>query len=410
MTSNELNNEVLDQLIGSLNLKGMTQEELLGQNGLTAQLTKRILETALQVEMDDHLGYSKNSSAGNNSGNSRNGTSKKTIATPHEQVEINIPRDRNGDFESVIIPKHKKRVPLFNDQVLSLYGGGMTTRDIQSHLKELFGIDASPDMISRITDAVIDDFREWQNRQLDSFYPILYLDALVVKSRESGKSTNKAIYVVLGINMEGKKEILGLWISENEGAKFWMRVLNEIRNRGVEDVLIACTDGLTGFPDAIQAVFPQTVIQLCIVHMVRNSTKYVAAKDRKAVCADLRAIYSSATEDAALSQLEAFSEKWDNVYPTISQSWTRHWEDLNEFFNYPEEVRKIIYTTNAIESLNFSLRKVTKNRLAFPNDDAIFKIMFLASQKASKKWTLPVRGWNIAIHQFAIHFGDRVRL
>lgn len=410
MARKETNNEVMDQLIGSLDLKGMTQEELLGQNGITAQLTKRILETVLQAEMDEHLGYSKNCPSGNNSGNSRNGTSKKKITTPHEQVEIEIPRDRNGEFESVLIPKHKKRVPLFNDQVLSLYANGMTTRDIQTHLHELFGIEASPDMISNITDAVINDFREWQNRQLDSFYPVVYLDALVVKSRESGKSTKKAVYVALGINMEGKKEILGLWVSENEGAKFWMRVLNEMKNRGVEDILIACTDGLTGFPEAIEAVFPKAVVQLCIVHMVRNSTKYVSAKDRKAVCTDLRAIYSSATEDAALDQLEAFAEKWDSHYPTISQSWKRHWENLNEFFNFPEEVRKIIYTTNAIESLNFSLRKVTKNRLAFPTDDAIFKIMFLACSKASKKWVLPVRGWNTAIHQFAIHFGDRIKL
>jgi len=371
-------------------------------------LTAKILNRAMVSEMEHHVGYPKNSNAGDNTGNSRNGHTEKTVLTENQTLEINVPRDRNGTFEPVIVPKYEKRIPLFNNQIISLYASGMTTRDIKAHLEKIYGIEVSPELISRVTDAVMDEVREWQTRQLDSSYPIVYLDALRVNGRSEGKTCNKALYTALGVNFQGKKEVLGFWIADNEGAKFWMNVLNELKNRGVEDILIACTDGLTGFPDAIRAVYPNTRIQLCIVHMVRNSTKFVSYKDLKVICADLKAIYSSPSEKAGREALEVFGTKWNARYPMIYKSWSTHWEDLNEFFNYPPEIRKAIYTTNAIESLNFQLRKVTKNRSSFPNDDAILKIMYLAIRNASVKWTMPIRDWGMALNQFAIYFGDRI--
>ena len=330
------------------------------------------------------------------------------MLTENQTLEIEVPRDRKGTFEPVIVPKYEKRIPLFNNQIISLYASGMTTRDIKAHLEKIYGIEVSPELISRVTDAVMEEVREWQTRQLDSSYPIVYLDALRVNGRTDGKTCNKALYTALGVNFQGKKEVLGFWIADNEGAKFWMNVLNELKNRGVEDILIACTDGLTGFPDAIRAVYPNTRIQLCIVHMVRNSTKFVSYKDLKAICADLKEIYSSPSDKTGREALEVFGTKWNARYPMIYKSWSTHWEDLNEFFNYPPEIRKAIYTTNAIESLNFQLRKVTKNRSSFPNDDAILKIMYLAIRNASVKWTMPIRDWGMALNQFAIYFGDRV--
>ena len=402
--------DVIDQILDQLDLHGMTQEELFGADGLAKKLTARLLNKALEAEMDTHLGYKKHSNEGDGSGNSRNGYAEKTVITGDGEAQIKVPRDRNGEFEPEIVKKHERRLPLFNEQIISLYSRGMTTRDIQSHLKEIYDVDVSPELISNVTDAVHEDVRSWRTRPLESMYPIVYLDAVRVNSRESGKSVNKALYIALAITMEGRKEVLGFYLSDTEGAKFWMSVLTDLRNRGVQDILIACMDGLTGFPDAVRAVFPQTRIQLCIVHMVRNSTKYVSYKDLKAVCRDLKRIYSAPSEDEALLALDDFGSSWDSKYPMIRRSWESHWNDLNEFFQYPAEIRRVIYTTNAIESLNYSLRKVTKNRSAFPDDDSIYKIMYLAIGKASQKWTQPIRNWGLALNQFSIVFGDRVKL
>ena len=407
----ELNQQdaMIEQIISQLDLSGMTQEKLFGQDGIIKNLTSRLLNRILEAEMDVHLGYKKHSNDGDNSGNSRNGYSKKKILTHDQHVELNVPRDRNSEFEPEIVPKYAKRLPLFNEQIISLYSRGMTTRDIQAHLNEIYGVDVSPELISRVTDAVHDDVRAWRTRPLERTYPIVYLDALRVNSRQNGKNENKALYLALGINMDGRKEALGFYLSETEGAKFWMSVLTDLKNRGVEDIFIACMDGLTGFPDAVRAVYPKTKVQLCIVHMVRNSTKYVSYKDLKEVCRDLKKIYSAVNEDEALESLDDFGKKWNDKYPMIQRSWETHWDDLSEFFKYPEEIRRVIYTTNAIESLNASLRKVTKNRAAFPDDEAIIKIMYLAISKAAKKWTMPIRNWGQALNQFAILFGaDRV--
>ena len=397
--------DIIDQLLDNIDFRGLTQDEVVGQDGIIKQLTGRILQRALEAEMTEHLGYEKNSNAGDNNGNSRNGHTEKTVLLENQSTTIEIPRDRNGTFEPIIIPKHQKRVSLFNDQIISMYSFGMTDKQIRDHLEKVYNIEVSPDLISRVTNEVMDEVREWQNRTLDKSYAIVYLDALRVKSRQDGKSLNKSVYVALGVNFEGHKEVLGLWITENEGAKFWMNVLSQLKNRGVEDILIACMDGLTGFPDALRAIYPQTRIQLCIVHMVRNSTKFVSYKDLKKLCADLKAVYSAASEESGLSALEDFGKKWNDKYPMIYQSWQRHWADLCEFYKYPPEIRKVIYTTNAIESLNFSLRKVIKNKLIFVNDDAIIKILYLVIRNASEKWTMPIRDWGQALNQFAIEFG-----
>jgi putative transposase len=403
--------DAIDQLLDNFDLHGMTQDEIAGPNGLAKQLTSRLYERALQAEMDEHLGYEKNSNAGDHSGNSRNGyTGKTVIDGENNEYELEVPRDRNSTFEPIIIPKREKRLPLFNDQIISMYAFGMSCRDIQSHLKQVYGVDVSPELITRVTDSVMEDVKDWQSRPLEKSYPILFLDALRINCRQDGKTLNKALYVALAVNYEGKKEVLGLWLAENEGAKFWMGVLNELKNRGVDDILIACMDGLTGFPDAVRAVYPDTRVQLCIIHMVRNSTKFVSYKDLKEVCADLKKIYSAATEDAGRQSLEDFGEKWKTKYPIIFKSWDSHWNDLIEFFKYPPEIRKAIYTTNAIESLNFQLRKVSRNKSTFPTDDAIFKVMYLALKNASKKWTMPIQNWGVALNQFAIVFGERVPL
>jgi putative transposase len=401
----------IDRMLECIDFHGMTADEVTGQDGLLKQLSSRILEKMLQAEMDEHLGYEKNSNAGDNSGDSRNGYSEKTVITGDDRkLDIQVPRDRNGTYEPIAVPKYEKRLPLFNDQIISMYAFGMTCRDIQSHLKQVYGVDVSPELITRVTDSVMEDVKDWQSRLLEKSYPILYLDALRINSRQDGKTQNKALYVALAVNFEGRKEVLGLWLAENEGAKFWMSVLTELKNRGVEDILIACMDGLTGFPDAVKAVFPNTRVQLCIVHMIRNSTKFVSYKDLKEVCADLKAVYSAPTEASGRESLERFNEKWKSKYPMIYKSWDTRWADLAEFYKYPDEIRKAIYTTNAIESLNFQLRKVTRSKSTFPNDDAIFKVMYLAIRNASQKWTMPIRDWGAAMNQFAIVFGERVPL
>ena len=369
-------------------------------------LTKITIEAALNAELDDHLGYEKHVQSNNQ--NSRNGYSTKTLKTEDGQFEIDTPRDRDGSFEPQLVKKQQTRFTSMDDKIFSLYAKGMTTREIAATFKEMYGADVSASLISKVTDNVLEKVTEWQSRPLDEVYPIVYLDCIVVKIRQDKQVINKAIYLALGVNLEGHKELLGLWISENEGAKFWLNVLTELQNRGVKDILIACVDGLKGFPEAINAAFPETEIQLCIVHIVRNSLKYVPWKDYKAVTADLKQIYQSATEEEALQALEAFSKRWDDKYPQISRSWHNHWENLNTLFSYPEDIRKAIYTTNAIESLNSVIRKAIKKRKLFPTDDSAKKVVYLAIMDASKKWTMPIRNWKAAMNRFMIRFEDRL--
>ena len=369
-------------------------------------LTKVTVETALNVELDEHLGYEKHSPKP--SSNSRNGYSTKSIITDDGEVPIDVPRDRESSFEPKLVRKHQTRFQSMDDKILSLYAKGMTTREIVATFKEMYDADVSPTLISKVTDSVLEQVVEWQSRPLDEVYPIVYLDCIVVKIRQDKQVINKAVYLALGVNMEGQKELLGMWLSETEGAKFWLAVLTELQNRGVKDILIACVDGLKGFPDAINAAFPNTQIQLCIVHMVRNSVRYVPWKDYKAVATDLKKIYQSKTEDEALLALEQFSDKWDDKYPQISRSWTAHWNNLNTLFNYPEDIRRAIYTTNAIESLNSVIRKAIKKRKLFPTDESARKVIFLAIQDASKRWTMPIRNWRQALNRFMIMFEDRL--
>ena len=401
-----IDNQLIDQL-----LEGHTSpEDILGENGLLKELTKRVAERALEAEMNHHLGYAKNEVKGNNTGNSRNGKSKKTVRSIHGDIELDIPRDRNGDFEPKLVKKGDKQLNGFDDRIVSLYSRGMTTRDIQAHFHDAYGVEVSAAFISQVTNAVMEEVKAWQARPLDRVYPIVYLDALVVRSRASGAVQNKSVYLALGINRDGEKEVLGLWIAETEGAKFWLSVMTELKNRGLEDIFIACTDGLKGFPAAIESVYPNTQIQLCIVHQVRHSLRYVSWKQRKAVAADLRKIYAAATLAEAETALEEFAQRWDEEHPNISQSWRNNWARLSVFYDYPPQIRKVIYTTNAIESVNGSLRKVTKTRRSFPNDEAVFKVLYLALHKISKKWSMPILDWKQAMSQFMILFEDRANL
>jgi putative transposase len=369
-------------------------------------LTKVVVEAALNVELDEHLGYSKHGKS--ESGNSRNGYDSKTLRTEDGQFELNTPRDRHSSFEPQLVLTGQTRFTSMDDKILSLYAKGMTTREIVATFKEMYGADVSATLISNVTDAVIDRVTEWQSRPLDAIYPIVYLDCIVLKIRQDKQVINKAVYLALGVNMDGHKELLGLWLSENEGAKFWLNVLTELQNRGVKDILITCVDGLKGFPDAINTTFPNTQIQLCIVHMIRNSVKFVPWKDYKPVTADLKQIYQSATEEEALLALDQFSERWNEKYPQISRSWRTHWNNLNTLFNYPEDIRKAIYTTNAIESLNSVIRKAIKKRKLFPTDDSAKKVIYLAIQDASKKWTMPIKNWKSALNRFMIEFEQRL--
>jgi transposase-like protein len=370
-------------------------------------LTKVTVEAALNAELDEHLGYARHEQSNQN--NSRNGFSSKTIRTEDGAVDLDAPRDRDSSFEPQLVKKNQTRFTSMDDKILYLYSKGMTTRDIVATFKEMYDAEVSPTLISRVTNAVIEQVVEWQARPLDAVYPIVYLDCLVVKVRQDKHVINKAVYLALGVNVEGHKELLGMWISENEGAKFWLNVLTELQNRGVKDILIACVDGLKGFPDAINTVYPDTQIQLCIVHMVRNSLKFVPWKDYKAITADLKRIYQSITEDEALMSLEQFEQRWDSKYPNISRSWRNNWQNVSTLFNYPEDIRKAIYTTNAIESLNSVIRKAIKKRKLFPHDDSAKKVIYLAIDQASKKWTMPIRNWKTALNRFMIEFEDRLK-
>jgi len=375
-------------------------------NEFSQMLKKITVEAALNAEMDEHLGYEKHAKSVVK--NSRNGKTTKRIRTEDGEFDLDTPRDRDGEFEPKLVKKHQSRFTSMDEKILWLYAQGMSTREIVQAFDEWYGADISPTLISRVTNAVIDQVVEWQSRPLDPIYPIVYLDCLVVKIRQDKRVINKSIFLALGINTEGEKELMGMWIAENEGAKFWLSVLTELQHRGVEDILIACVDGLKGFPDAINSVYPDTHIQLCIVHMVRNSLKYVSWKDYKAVTADLKRVYRSTTEDEALLELERFGETWDGQYPQISKSWRTHWHNLNTLFNYPEDIRKVIYTTNAIESLNSVIRKAIKKRKIFPSDDSAKKMVYLAVKEASKKWTMPIHNWRKAMSRFIIEFEDRL--
>lgn len=386
--------------------KDIKSEKDLG--ALTQQLVKLTVETALNAELDEHLGYEKHSIKGRGTGNSRNGSSPKRLKGQHGEVAISAPRDREGSFEPQFVRKGQSRLTQMDDQILALYAKGLSTRDIVEAFKEMYDADISATLVSKVTERVIDQVVEWQNRPIDAVYPILYLDCIVLKIRENKRVINKCLYLALAVNMEGQKELLGLWLAETEGAKFWLSVLTELKNRGLEDILIACVDGLKGFPEAVQAEFPQTKIQLCIVHMVRNSLRYVSWKDYKAVTADLKLIYRSATEREARLALDDFAARWDEQYPQISKSWYNHWDNLITLFEYPPAIRKVIYTTNAIESLNSVIRKATKRRKLFPNDDSALKVAFLAIEQASKKWTMLIRDWKPALNRFIIEFGDRL--
>jgi putative transposase len=400
----EIKTELIDEL-----LKGYQKpEDIIGENGLLKRFVKAVLERALNAELTHHLGYEKHDPAGHNSGNSRNGTSGKTLKGDFGELEIEVPRDRTSTFEPLILPKHQTRFTGFDDKIVSLYARGMTTREIEGHLKEIYGVEVSPGLISQVTEAVNEEVKTWQNRALEPIYGIVYLDALYVKMRHEGRVENRAVYVAIGVDLEGRKEVLGLWTSANEGAKFWLSVLTELKNRGVKDMLIVCVDGLKGFPQAIEAVFPQATVQLCIVHLVRASLKYVSWKERKQVAADLKPIYRAATELEAEMNLDSFITTWGGKYKAIGKLWKENWDRVIPFFAFPEEVRKVIYTTNAVEALNRGLRKIIKNRGSFPSEESALKLLYLALQNISKKWE-SVQHWRQALNQFEILWGDRIR-
>jgi len=395
--------EILDQILAGGSLK---PEDLAGEDGLFRRLKKALLERALGAELTHHLGYEKGDPAGRGTGNSRNGTSSKALLTDDGEIEIEVPRDRAGTFEPVIVAKGQTRFDGFDEKIISLYGRGMTVREIQGHLVELYGTEVSPDLISKVTDAILDEVREWQSRPLESIYPVVFFDALRVKIRDEGMVKNKAVYVVLGITASGEKDVLGLWIEQTEGAKFWLKVMNDLRNRGVADILIAVVDGLKGFPEAINSVFPKAMVQTCIVHLIRNSLSFVSWKDRKAILPAIKAIYHAENAEAALLRLEDFEAEWGKRYPAIGAAWRRTWEHVIPFFAFAPEIRKMIYTTNAVEALNRSLRKIIKTRGSFPNDEAAMKLLYLAIRNAEIHWRRPV-AWTAAMGQFAIQFGER---
>lgn len=400
----EFSTELLDELLGD----SKTAQDLLGSNGLLKALSKALLERMLEGEMNHHLGYEKYASIGRNSGNSRNGKSKKTLKSELGEIDLAIPRDREAAFEPLLIAKHETRFAELDQKVMSLYARGMSERDIAAQLQDLYGIEVSHGLISQVVAEVMSEVTAWQNRALDEVYTIVYFDALVVKVRQDKHVIKKHLYLALAINLEGDKELLGMWLAETEGAKFWLSVMNELKNRGLKDMFIACVDGLSGFPEAIEASFPRTLTQLCIVHMVRNSLKFVPWKERKQVASDLKTIYQAATVEEAEQALVDFSDKWDRKYLMISQSWYRQWDNLTTFFNFPPDIRKVIYTTNAIESLNKSFRKILKTKGSLPNDEAVFKLIYLSFKNISKNWTRPISNWPLALNQFAILFPDRL--
>lgn len=397
-----ISNEVLDALLGG------GQDPLTGPDGLLRRLTAALVERAMNAELNHHLGYKPGETPPGEQTNRRNGNTEKTLRTQQGEVTIEVPRDREGSFAPQIVPKHQREFDGFDDQILSMYARGMSVREIQGHLQEIYGVEVSPELISKVTEEVVAELTTWQGRPLDSVYLVVYLDALVVKIRDQGTVGNKSVYVVVGVKTDGSKEVLGLWIESTEGAKFWLKVVTELKNRGVQDLLIACCDGLKGLPEAIEAVFPKTIVQLCIVHMIRNSTRFVSWNERKKVAADLKPIYTAETEALAEQALENFAVKWDARYPMISKSWKQNWSYLIPFLDFPHDIRRAIYTTNAVESLNRQLRKIIKTRGHFPSDQAALKLLYMAIHRAQKKWGAPFREWNQSYMQFAIYFEGRL--
>jgi putative transposase len=399
----EIRTELIDELLKDY----QKPEDIIGENGLLKRFVKAVLERAMNAELTHHLGYEKHDPAGYKSGNSRNGTSGKKVKGEFGELEIEVPRDRASTFEPQILPKHQTRFTGFDDKIISLYARGMTTREIESHLKEIYGVDVSPALVSQVTEAVSEEVKRWQSRALEAIYGIVYLDALYVKMRHEGRVENRAVYVAMGVDLEGQKEVLGLWCSANEGSKFWLSVLTDLKNRGVKDMLIVCVDGLKGFPQAIEAVFPMAQVQLCIVHLVRASLHYVNWKERKQVAADLKPIYGAATAAEAELNLESFILTWGNKYKAIGKLWKENWERVIPFFAFPAEVRKVIYTTNAVEALHRGLRKIIKTRGSFPSEEAALKLLYLALQNISQKWEV-VQHWKAALNQFEILWGERI--
>ena len=404
----ELTEKMIEQLKADLS-KAKTYEDLMGKDGAIKKLISKSLEQMLESELTEHLGYEKYSPAGKNNGNTRNGKSHKTLKNDNGEIEITVPRDRNGDFDPIIVKKYERTIGPIEDKIISMYAKGMTTRDIQSHIQELYGLDVSATLVSNITDKIVEVAIEWQNRPLEGIYPIVFFDAIHYKVKDDSKKViSKAAYTCLGVELSGRKDLLGLWVGEAEGANFWLSVLTELKNRGVKDILIACIDGLRGFPEAITTVFPKTEIQLCVIHQIRNTLKYVASKDQKEFMKQLKGVYSAPTEEAALENLNELEEKWSKKYNLALKSWRTNWTNLSTFFKYPEEIRTIIYTTNAVETVHRQFRKVTKARSLFPNDDALKKMLYLAYRDLSKKWTMPIRNWPIVISNFAINFQERL--
>lgn len=400
----------MKELLKDVDLSNLAKEckSIKDINELVKMLTKDLVENALKAELDAHLGYKKSEVKGKNSGNSRNGTTLKTVRSSMGEMELDIPRDRNGEFEPVLVKKHQKDISEFDERIISMYAKGMTTRDIQDHVKDIYGADMSPAMVSMITDKVEGLVLDWQSRPLESIYAITYFDAIHYKVKDNGKVVCKAAYTCLGIDLEGNKDILGIWIGENESAKFWLAVFNELKNRGLKDILISCMDGLKGLPDALNLVFPDTETQLCIVHMIRNSIKYVASKNQKEFIQDLKLVYQAMSEAEASSALEKLIEKWGKTYPLAVNPWVNNWDKVSVYFKYPSELRRMIYTTNAVEALHRQFRKVTKNRAIMPNDNALLKLLFLASRDIQKKWTMPLQNWSLIISQLHLIFGDRI--
>ena len=398
-----ISDEILDGLIGD----AKTQGDLFGEGGLIKELSKRLMERMLEAEMTHHLGYEKHAPEGRNTGNSRNGKTSKTVKTGSGEIELDIPRDRASKFEPMLVGKRQTKLDTLNQLVLSLYAKGMTVRDIQEHVSELYGTEISRDLISTMTDSILEDVTDWRNRALEELYPIVFIDGFVAKCRLNGMVSNRCVYIIYGINIEGKKDVLGLYLGENEGAKFWLHVLTELRNRGLKDIFILCADGLKGLPEAVEAVYPQTTFQTCIVHMVRHSLNYVPYAQKKAVAADLKKIYGSSTVELAAQALDDFELTWGDKYPAIVRSWRSNWEKIIPFMDYPIEIRKIIYTTNIIESLNNTLRKSIRNRGHFPTEEALMKVLYLAIQQVSKRWTMPIKDWKQALNRFAISYPDR---
>ncbi|ASX28440.1 transposase [Rickettsia sp. MEAM1 (Bemisia tabaci)] len=400
--NNKVSNPAIEKLVSEI-LSQSDPSEIFGKEGIFQGIKKQIVNKILEKEMESHIGYEKHSKNEKYSDNRRNGNYEKTLIDPEgRKLTVEVPRDRDGEFEPQLIPKGVSKFEGFDDKVISLYARGMTIREIQGHLEELYATKVSSELISKVTDGILEEVTAWQNRALDNVYPIMYLDCIHVKARDNHVIINKAVYLAIGVNMEGKKELLGIWIGKNEGCKFWMQVVTELKNRGVAQIYVACVDGLKGFPEAINSIFPKTIVQLCIVHMVRNSVKYVSYKDLKAVTADLKAVYSAINEAEGLRELQNFAKKWDEKYPVIFDIWQRNWSGIAPFFSFPEDIRKAIYTTNAIESTNRQIRKIIKNKGVFPDDKSIQKIIFLALTNASKKWTMPIKNWAMALNQFAI--------